>query len=329
MKKRTFKNILVISLSNIGDVILTLPVVNVLRGNFPGSKISIVIGPNAVELLTGCKELHEVIVYDKRASLLSKARFVYDLRTHKFDCAVDLRNTAIPYLLLPITCDVLSCVARQHAGSMKKKHLDRLAFLGLDMNVSEPITLYSSNDERSLSDKLSQRGITEKYVGRAVLIAPSARTPFKTWPAEKFVGLCKKIREEYPDRPIMLVGSKDEEGIAITIKEKVAHDVVVLAGALSLKEYAALTQQAALLVAHDSAAMHIGNYHSIPLIALFGPTSAEQYGEDSDTSTVIKRNDLDCVPCCGVQCDIGRVCLSELPVDTVFAEVRRKLSMQP
>jgi ADP-heptose:LPS heptosyltransferase len=86
-----------------------------------------------------------------------------------------------------------------------------------------------------------------------------------------------------------------------------------------------LVDHAALLIAHDSAAMHIGNYESTPLIALFGPTNAAQYGENSATSTVMKRSDLACIPCCGVTCDIDRACLTGLSARVVFDEVSKKL----
>ena len=45
--------ILVISLSNIGDVILTLPVMDILLGDFPRAKFSVVVGPKAETLFKG------------------------------------------------------------------------------------------------------------------------------------------------------------------------------------------------------------------------------------------------------------------------------------
>ena len=51
-KNSNIHKILVISLSNIGDVILTFPVVDILKENFPEAKLSIVVGPKAESLLT-------------------------------------------------------------------------------------------------------------------------------------------------------------------------------------------------------------------------------------------------------------------------------------
>ncbi len=47
LKKLEIKNILVISLTNIGDVVLTCPVIDALIHRFPLASVSIVIGPKA------------------------------------------------------------------------------------------------------------------------------------------------------------------------------------------------------------------------------------------------------------------------------------------
>ena len=86
--KTKIENILVVSLSNIGDVILTFPVIDVLRHDFPGSKISIVIGPKAQSLLVGNPNFSQIFIYDKHQSVLGKIRFVRELQMKKFDLIV-------------------------------------------------------------------------------------------------------------------------------------------------------------------------------------------------------------------------------------------------
>ena len=56
------KKILVISLTNIGDVVLTFPVIDILKKDFPASNISVVIGPKAQTLLMGNPYLDKIYI---------------------------------------------------------------------------------------------------------------------------------------------------------------------------------------------------------------------------------------------------------------------------
>jgi ADP-heptose:LPS heptosyltransferase len=91
--------ILVITLSNFGDVILTTPVIMRLVRKFPEARITVVVGPRAQSVLQRSPDIHKIVVYDKKASLWGKIKFILELRKTKYDWVVDLRNTAIPFLV--------------------------------------------------------------------------------------------------------------------------------------------------------------------------------------------------------------------------------------
>ncbi len=94
------ENILVIRLTAIGDVVLTLPAVSVLRANFPSAKISFLTTKENAELLRGFREVDETIALD-RSALRGKnplriggeiLRLVRQVRAGKFSLAVDLQG---------------------------------------------------------------------------------------------------------------------------------------------------------------------------------------------------------------------------------------------
>src|SRR3989338_7508410 len=99
MTVKKVSSILVITLSNIGDVILTTPVIGALIKNFPAAKIDIISGPRAVDLFRGDPAFRQVITYDKFSSLSDKIEFIAYLKRQKYDLAVDLNNSLIPYFL--------------------------------------------------------------------------------------------------------------------------------------------------------------------------------------------------------------------------------------
>src|SRR5271170_7912203 len=93
LRKSEPKNILIVSHTNIGDVILTCPVIDILRRDFPQAKIDVVTGPKAVSLFADNPGFH-IKVFDKQATLKQKLAWFLDLYHEHYDCVVDLRRTA-------------------------------------------------------------------------------------------------------------------------------------------------------------------------------------------------------------------------------------------
>lgn len=87
------KKILFITLSNIGDAILTLPVLDALREMFPGAQVTCMVGPRAKEIFENNPAVARLIIFDKHAELRHKARLFSELNKEHFDLIIDLRNT--------------------------------------------------------------------------------------------------------------------------------------------------------------------------------------------------------------------------------------------
>src|SRR5665213_2323812 len=123
LKKFDPKKILVISLTNIGDVILTCPVLDILRRDFPQAKIDVVIGPKAVSLFADNPHFG-IKVFNKQASLSQKSAWFSDLYRAQYDCVVDLRRTALALFLMPRFATPV--IAGSLRGHKKDMHLNRL-----------------------------------------------------------------------------------------------------------------------------------------------------------------------------------------------------------
>ena len=95
------KRILVISLTNIGDAVLTFPVIDALKNAYPMADVSVVAAEKSHSLFEDNPNIEQVFTYDKKSSWLSKLDFVLRLRRENFDCVIDLKNSAIPMMLMP------------------------------------------------------------------------------------------------------------------------------------------------------------------------------------------------------------------------------------
>ena len=102
----------------------------------------------------------------------------------------------------------------------------------------------------------------------------------KRWPLERYKELARKLIHEL-DAQILLIGGPGditlnqqlEDGLGA---QKVA--VINLTGKTSIGELAAQLEQCALFIGNDSSPMHLAAAVNIPVIAIFGPTSPQEYG---------------------------------------------------
>ncbi len=129
---------------------------------------------------------------------------------------------------------------------------------------------------------------------KCIFIAPGSVWSTKRWTEKGFSRLAKKMISD--GFSVLLIGSPEEFKLCNTIKER-APGSINLAGKLNLVETAYLLRHRQALVSNDSGAMHLGALSSIPVVAIFGPTTPRLgYRPWSDQSKIIQR-DLKCRPC--------------------------------
>ncbi len=272
--KENPRKILVITLSNLGDVIMTTPVIMRLRQAFPQSEISVVVGPKAKGLLSPSQNIREVIVYDKRAKLNDKKQFILNLRKQNWDWVVDLRHTAIPILVKNGKSSPM--LLRRHRKKMKREaHLEVLEWMGLTHQDTRPFDFFQETDVVAMLAKFQTLGISEKEGW--IVIAPGAASERKRWSSKLFRELAEKLAQK-TGKTILLAGSPEEKNIAEKVLQGLSARAFVVCGKTNLAESAAMIARASLVVANDSAMMHLGFELGIPTVGVFGPTNHEQYG---------------------------------------------------
>lgn len=276
------KKILVVSLTNIGDVILTLPVVDVLKRDFKGAQLSIVIGPKAASLLKDDQAFERVYIYDKHQPVMTTIRWVWHLRQQRFDLVVDLRNSAIPFLIAP-KFRTRPAKIKQENIHMKDKHLKRLASVHtFDQKRPQPSLLAVSAPDKRMVDEL-----LENAPGPFVVIAPGSAYYAKRWGAPQFAELIRQLQMESP-WPLIFVGDDKDKKVTKEINNFFSTPLIDLAGKTTLAQLAEIIQRAKLVISNDSAAMHLASYLNKPVLALFGPSDPHKYGPWSAQSCYIQ-----------------------------------------
>jgi len=122
---------------------------------------------------------------------------------------------------------------------------------------------------RSSARRTGIRGATVVHVG--------AFYGSRRWPVERFAAVARALRTEGHD--VVFTGSAAERERALAVSRLAGLDEgAVLAGALDLAEFAALIEDARLVVSADTGAAHLASAYARPSVILFGPAAPENWG---------------------------------------------------
>jgi heptosyltransferase III len=274
------ERILLISLSNIGDVVLTFPVLDSLRAAFPQASLHVVVGPKAAGLLEGNPNIERVIPFNKKMPLVEMWQWVSKLRRERYDIVIDLRNSVIPFFL---GAKVMTPPSFSKPFThMKQKHLKRLrdVFPEIEGSPDRYAVYFSSGSQEAVHGLVGGR---QGYV----LLAPGAADPRKRWNEDGFRAVIHYLRKQ--DRAIVLVGDPQDALVSRRFMEEFPEGVIDLCGKTSLLELAGVVARGSFAITNDSGIMHLASYFDKPVLALFGPTDPFFYGPWGAKAVALRR----------------------------------------
>ena len=315
MNLKNINKILFITLSNIGDVILTLPVLTALKCNFKDAKIDVVVGPRPKQIFEKDPRINRVFIYDKHAKLKDKIKFIKSLRKEKYSLAIDMRTSLLPLLAGAKNRSPLFPARKSGIKHKRLIHLESLRPFGI--TYREQRNIYIDDEARkNIESLLKSKGVGDKDI--LIGINPSSRSHLKQWNKDGFVEVIKKLLKN-PGYKIILIGDANEAGLSKEIeKEAASPGLIDLTGKTNLNELFALIEKLSLLLTCDSASLHIASDLKVKIIAMFGPTDPMEYGPKGDKDIVIRKN-LKCSPCKKAQCKFGtHECMATISAEEVL-----------
>ena len=333
LPEENIHKILVITLSNVGDCLLTLPVFRALRTRFPSAKVSVVVGERGRSVFLNDPRFEELFVYDRKVSLKQKIRFILELRKRRFDLCVDLRDSLFGFLVGARTRTPF--FHRRLALHRFDRHLERLKPLGLSADGppsrrASPASLRGRSGPAGGWDKedlwirpevrqrmqllLEAKGVSKK--DPFVVVSPGSRSDLKRWGEKSYALLCAKLIRE-KGLPVLFVGEPSDRKVVDTVTSTLKEKTASLVGETSIEELAAVLRWAGCLVANDSATLHAATLVGCPTVAIFGPTDPKKYGPRGEKSVVVRKT-LFCSPCELARCPYHHECMEELSVEEVY-----------
>lgn len=259
--------ILVVTLSNIGDAIMTTPVLTALHAQYPQAKIDLVCDPRSSALFDDCPYLGQRFVRDKKSGWRGYWRLIQAVRHARYDIIVDLRTDFLAYLLR----GTKRYHKRPNAHTMHlhsvEKHL--LAVAPLLGHVPPVLTLWASAQ--------TEQQVAQQFdlPGRWLAIGPGANFAGKVWPVTRYIAVANALRHDIDG--MVLVGGPADQALAEAVMWQAQLPVQNACGRLSLPQTYALLKRCHFYLGNDSGLGHMAAAAGLPSLTLFGPGAPGRY----------------------------------------------------
>ncbi len=276
------EKILFIGLSNIGDVVMTTPVLEILHERYPEYLIDIVADIRSSELFNNCPYREKIFHKNKQLLLRGGLDLLLSLRKEKYKLCVDLRTDGFSYLI-----NTQKRITKKkypggiHAVQHYLKHID----VTTKQYGDPPTKIWLDAKDRSFFDTL-QTGATDKIL----CIAPGANFPKKIWHYRNYIKLINGLSDRFNN--VYLLGSSKDFDTGETIKENAELELLNLCGKTTLLQAAAILERAELFIGNDSGLGHLAAAVNTPTVTIFGPGDPTRYAPWGKNARYLDRNGM-------------------------------------
>ncbi|GIX46473.1 MAG: glycosyl hydrolase [Candidatus Tectimicrobiota bacterium] len=303
------RTVLLVRLSSIGDILLTTPVLRLLRQACPQARLDFALKAPYADLLRANPCVDRLLLVPPGESLRAMWR---RLRQQRYDLVLDWQRTLRSRVLL-------WGVRATHRLAYNKRTVRRALLVHLGWNLLRPplavpelyarplrrlgltaplppLEMHLTPESQAAAAAYLEQALPAGQRQPLLAVAPGARWATKRWPAERFAAVAQALADAH-GAAVVLLGDADDVPLAQAICQQLRAPVLDGTGRLSLMQTAALLQRCRLLLSNDSGLMHLAAALRVPVVAVFGPTVAEFGFYPFQATAQVVSLALPCRPC--------------------------------
>ncbi len=333
------KNILIIRFSAMGDVAMLVPLVHSLAVQYPHLHITLLTRKHLTPFYDWMPANVETIGVDLKQykGIGGLNRLYKELKNKGFDAVADMHDVLrSKFLRLRFRMSGVRCVSIDKGRKEKKRlighgmqsgqltpmvqrYADVVVKLGLSVKLDYSSAFDKAKEDISpLASVIPPKREKEKWVG----IAPFAAHENKIYPLDKMKAVVKTIAEHKSVRVFLFgAGKKEKEVLEGWESERVMSVCGKLGG---LHNEMLLMSQLDVMLAMDSANMHIASLVGTPVVSIWGATHPKAgflpWNQPADN--ILQVDDLPCRPCSvygNKPCQFGDLrCMNRIKPDSII-----------
>lgn len=302
------QRILVVTLADLGDALLTTPALCALRAAFPTARIDVLTTPVGAAMLRHEPAIDQVIVFEKhrfdyprqafRWSNVAYVRRLWrELHAARYDTCVMLHHFSLWFGTLKYAALAYASGAPRRVGldngrgffltervadqGFGARHqveywLDVVALLGAQRGDRSPRFPLPAEAQQRAARILGTNDPAQTLI--ALHPGTGAYAPARRWPPDRWGALADALIDD--GATVVLVGGREEAALRQAALGAMRHRerVIDLGGQTSLEELAAVLADCTLFVGNDSGLGHLAASVGTPVVSVFGPTDPRAYG---------------------------------------------------
>jgi len=322
----------------VGDAIMALPALRVVRSRFPDAEITILARPYVAAIYKNQQICDNMMFVDEKRDIIS------EIREQKFDKALLLQNAfAAAYFVWRAAVPERIGYARDGRSLLLTKalqvprsneipaheqfyYLELLRRAGwLDVLPNETfirLEVPVENQQRAADFLLSSGAKPASF--RIAIGAGASYGSAKCWPPDRFAELANQLQAQ-SGAEVILFGTANEAAVSSAIIAGMRHPPVDLTGKTAIEDLPALLSQCHLFIGNDSGAMHVAAAVGLPVVAVFGPTDPFGTAPVTPRCSIVQDKPY-CSPCFLRRCPTDHRCMTRITPNAVEAAARHWIS---
>ena len=328
------KNILVINLLYLGDLVFSTPFLRNLRKNYPTAKIDMVVNTNFLKVVENNPYLNDLYPYSKSYNLKESIAFALRLKKNHYDLGLNIHGSLRSNLLLSLINPGYK-VGFAH-GIMKftlnrsLQPLNGCHMVDVYLQFLRDMGITNIDDQgleltvpKSALKKIELFLEKNKITRETRLIGLNTGGTWKTkrWTVEGFAQLADELQSIDHCQVVFLGGPGDLPRVK-SIIGLMKTTPLMTTGQTSLTELMALLEKCSLVISNDSGPVHIAAAVGTPTITIFGPSDEIKYRPYGKNNLVVKSN-LACRPCGKHECPLKHhKCMVDIKTEKILQKAQ-------
>jgi lipopolysaccharide heptosyltransferase II len=327
----------------VGDAIIALPALRVVREHFKDAQITILARPYVADLYRDQRVCDDLIAYDwagGHAGFTGRRRLVDELRKRKFDTALLLQNAfdaawltwragipeRIGYARDGRSWLLTKAVEVPRAGEIPAHemfyYLELLRRIGWlkQLPRDERVAFEVPEVRRRRGAELLLEAGARPHARRIALGAGASFGAARCWPAERFAEAANRLAAE-ADADVVLIGTAGEAAVNGAIATRLKRPAIDLTGKTVIAELPGVLSQCHVFIGNDSGVMHVAAAVSLPVVGIFGPTDPLGTAPLALKRAIVQQKPY-CSPCFLRRCPTDHRCMTRIVPEMVEAAAK-------
>lgn len=330
---RNPKNILLVRTDRLGDVVLSLPLAEIIKRHYPDCRITFLLRDYTKQLAEGNLYIDEIITLPVKEGKVEKKVIIEQLRSKNFDVGIVVYPTFdIAWILFRAGIKYrigtgyrwYSFLFNEKIYEHRKKgdkheleyNVNLLKRLGIEETINKGNVSFNIQIDH-ISEQKIEKFFEEKGIDKTkptIIIHPGSGGSAIDWPISHFKTLVNSLAQSL-NVNLLLTGSENEKQLC----ESLMNDKTInTAGLFNLAELIALISESDILIANSTGPIHIAaalDKHVIGFYPFIKECAPERWGPYTNKA-VIFTPELDCVDCTRKKCE-ELDCMSTISPDKV------------